>query len=104
MTKFLSCSRCRFWAVLTLLVAGFTTLFLTPVPVAAQDNSITIGVVLPTTGKESKPGQYQKEGIELAIKQINDKGGLSLKGKKYHIKEVFYDDGSDGAKSATLVE
>jgi len=27
-----------------------------------------------TTGSESKPGQYQKEGIELAIKQINDAG------------------------------
>ncbi|HKD13344.1 MAG TPA: amino acid ABC transporter substrate-binding protein, partial [Candidatus Angelobacter sp.] len=45
-----------------------------------------------------------KEGIELAIKQINDKGGITIKGKKYAIKEVFYDDGSDSAKSATLAE
>ena len=67
-------------------------------------NSITIGVILPTTGREGKPGTYQKEGIELAIKQINDKGGLSLKGKKYQIKEVFYDDSSDSAKSASLTE
>src|SRR5437016_1780709 len=104
MTKFLSCNHCRFGAVLTLLVAGFTALFFNPERAAAQGNTITIGVVLPITGKESKPGQYQKEGIELAIKQINDKGGISVKGKKYTIKEVFYDDGSDGAKSATLVE
>src|SRR6185437_9042979 len=34
-------------------------------------NAITVGVVLPITGREGKPGQYQKEGIELAIKQIN---------------------------------
>jgi len=72
--------------------------------VAAADDTISVGVVLPITGKEGKPGQYQKEGIELAIKQINDKGGVSIKGKKYKLKEVFYDDGSDGAKSATLVE
>jgi branched-chain amino acid transport system substrate-binding protein len=68
----------------------------------AQD--VTIGVVMPTTGREAKPGLYQKEGIELAIKQINDKGGLNVKGKKLHVKEVFYDDGSDSAKSASLAE
>jgi branched-chain amino acid transport system substrate-binding protein len=72
----------------------------------AADDEITVGVVLPTTGREGKPGQYQKEGIELAIKQINDKGGIFLKSqnKKLKIKEIFYDDGSDSAKSASLTE
>jgi branched-chain amino acid transport system substrate-binding protein len=72
----------------------------------AADDAITIGVVLPTTGREGKPGQYQKEGIELAIKQINDKGGIFIKSKnkKLPIKEIFYDDGSDSAKSASLTE
>src|SRR6185312_15338441 len=69
-------------------------------------NAITVGVVLPITGREGKPGQYQKEGIELAIKQINDAGGIMVKdkNKKLPVKEVFYDDGSDQAKSASLVE
>src|SRR6476620_12356454 len=70
----------------------------------AADDTIKIGVVLPTTGSESKPGQYQKEGIELAIKQINDAGGISVKGKKLKIEEVFYDDGTDSKKSASLTE
>ena len=83
--------------VLVLLSAGL------PPPAAAQD-SVTFGVVLPITGREGKPGQYQKEGVELAIKQINDKGGIQVKGKKLPVKEVFYDDGSDSAKSASLVE
>jgi len=80
------------------------------VPAAAQGASsgdaITVGVVMPITGREAKPGQYQKEGIELAIKQINDAGGIMVKdkGKKLLIKEVFYDDGSDSAKSAALAE
>jgi branched-chain amino acid transport system substrate-binding protein len=75
------------------------------VPALAQGgDTITIGVVLPTTGREGKPGTYQKEGIELAIKQINDKGGIKVKGKQLKIKEVFYDDGSDSAKSASLTE
>jgi len=67
---------------------------------------IAVGVVLPITGREAKPGQYQREGIELAIKQINDKGGVFVKDldKKLPLREVFYDDGSDQAKSAGLVE
>lgn len=71
---------------------------------AVADDTISIGVVLPITGREGKPGQYQKEGVELAIKKINDAGGVAVKGKKYQLKEVFYDDGSDSAKSATLAE
>jgi branched-chain amino acid transport system substrate-binding protein len=69
-------------------------------------DEIRVGVVLPITGREAKPGQYQREGIELAMKQINDGGGIIVKSKekKLPIKEIFYDDGSDQAKSAGLVE
>ena len=89
-------------AVLTLLVGSAGSLSAQ----AQSGDSITVGVVLPITGKEAQPGQYQKEGIELAIKQINDAGGIFVKdkGKKLPVKEVFYDDGSDSAKSASLTE
>src|ERR1700756_1710733 len=72
----------------------------------AAGRSITMGVVLPITGREAKPGQYQREGIELAIKQINQNGGIMLQesGKKLPVREVFYDDSSDQAKSAALTE
>ena len=74
-------------------------------PAPGQD-SINIGVVMPITGREAKAGQYQREGIDLAIKQINDAGGIMIKdkGKKLMVKEIFYDDGSDSAKSAALAE
>jgi branched-chain amino acid transport system substrate-binding protein len=87
-----------------IFVASFICLFCIA-DVSAQD-SITLGVVLPTTGGEAKAGQYQKEGIELAIKQINAKGGILVKekGKKLPIKEIFYDNGTDSAKAASLVE
>ncbi len=86
--------------VLALFVTSAGALFS-----VAQD-TINIGVVLPITGKEGRPGQYQKEGIDLAIKQINDSGGIMVKskGKKLQIKEVFYDDQSDSSKSASLTE
>jgi len=76
------------------------------VSTAWSQTEIKVGVILPTTGREAKPGQFQKEGIELAIKQINDQGGVMVRGlkKKVPIKEVFYDDGSDQGKSTSLVE
>jgi branched-chain amino acid transport system substrate-binding protein len=79
--------------------------FLLP-PAAPAQSDIPIGVVMPLTGREAKPGQYQKEGIELAIKQVNDSGGIYIKSlkKKLPIREVFYDDGSDSARSASLAE
>ena len=69
-------------------------------------NEIRVAVVMPITGREAKPGQNQSEGIELAIKQINDAGGIFVKskGKKLPIHEIFYDDASDQSKSAGLVE
>src|SRR5260370_29142221 len=68
--------------------------------------SIPVGVVLPITGREAKPGQYQKEGIEMAIQQVNQAGGVMVRslGKKLALREIFYDDGSDQAKSASLAE
>ena len=88
------------------LAFGIVTLCTGSSRAAAADETIKIGVVLPTTGSESKPGAYQKEGIELAIKQINDGGGIMVKskGKKLKIEEVFYDDGTDSKKSASLTE
>src|SRR5207237_1169975 len=72
----------------------------------AAESSIKVGVVLPITGREAKPGQYQREGIDLAIRQINQDGGVMVKelGQKLPIQEVFYDDSSDQAKSASLVD
>ena len=71
---------------------------------ASAQGEIKVGVILPITGREGKPGTYQREGIQLAMKQINDAGGLKVGNMKLPVKEVFYDDGSDSAKSAQLVE
>jgi branched-chain amino acid transport system substrate-binding protein len=91
---------------LAFLVAFLTVLGASTPAVALADDAVTIGIIMPTTGREAKPGQYQKEGVELAIKQLNDQGGIFVKerGKKLPVKEVFYDNGSDSAKAASLVE
>jgi len=80
--------------------AGFVLLGSSLAP--AQD--IKIGAVLPVTGKESKIGGAYKQATELAIKEVNDAGGLDVGGQKRKINLVLLDDTSDGAKSAQLVE
>src|SRR5882724_12469541 len=96
----------RHITMIALAFGGIITLCAGSGRAVAADDTINIGVVMPTTGSESKPGAYQKEGIELAIKQINDAGGIMVKskGKKLKINEIFYDDSSDSKKSASLVE
>ena len=72
--------------------------------VAAQDSEIRIGAVLPVTGKESKIGGAYKAATELAVKEVNDAGGLLVHGKKMKVDLRLLDDTSDAAKSAQLVE
>jgi len=86
------------------LLAAFALVLAGRSKKSAASEGIKSRVVLPTTGREGKPGTYQKEGIELAVKQINDAGGLQVGARKLPLKEVFYDDGSDSAKSAQLTE
>ncbi|MGC2321077.1 MAG: ABC transporter substrate-binding protein, partial [Terriglobales bacterium] len=83
-------------AAAVLLLAAFGFLVAASGEAAAQ-SEIKIGVIMPITGREGKPGTYQREGIQLAMKQINDAGGLQVGNKKLPVKEVFYDDGSDSA-------
>ena len=70
----------------------------------AADDEIRLGAVMPITGKESKIGGAYKAATELAVKEINDAGGLDVGGKKLKINLALLDDTSDGSKSAQLVE
>jgi branched-chain amino acid transport system substrate-binding protein len=87
--------------VLLLATIGAAVIGVSP---ALAQNEIKIGVVMPITGREAKPGTYQREGIDLAIKQINDAGGVQVGNRKLPLKEVFYDDTSDSGKSVQLVD
>jgi branched-chain amino acid transport system substrate-binding protein len=59
-------------ALLTLTIAGITTI--SGMSTAYAD--ISIGAILPLTGGSSENGVDQQRGIELAVKEINAKGGV----------------------------
>ncbi len=72
----------------------------------AAPSEIVIGAALPLTGEESRVGTYFKAAYELAVKEVNDQGGLYLKayGKKLPVRLIIYDDKTDAATSRDLYE
>ena len=66
---------------LTLLVATWGVL-----PCAAQD-TIQVGIVLPLTGEQAKFGEIEKLSFDLALEEINAKGGINGKKLEFVIED-----------------
>ncbi len=60
-------------------------------PVLAAD-TVKIGVMYSLTGPGSVLGVLQMEAAKLAIKEVNDAGGVNVGGKKMKLEGVFRDD------------
>jgi branched-chain amino acid transport system substrate-binding protein len=69
-------------------------------------NEIILGAALPLTGGQSREGGYVNKAYAMALKEINDAGGIMVKeyGKKIPIKLIIYDDKSDNTTSVQLYE
>ena len=61
---------------------------------------IKLGVIGPYTGPNAKPGQSMKQGVNLAVEEINKAGGV--KGRKLEV--LFEDDASVPAQSVSATE
>jgi branched-chain amino acid transport system substrate-binding protein len=76
---------------LIVLVTVFVLLGLVPgLPVAAAQNTVKIGVITSLTGSQAAFGGAHKNGYQIALDEINAKGGVL--GKKVELD--FYDDQS----------
>jgi len=53
---------------------------------------VTIGFFLPLTGAAAAEGNGVREGADLAAKEINDAGGISVGGRGVRIELVYEDD------------
>ena len=71
--------------------------------VRAQD-VITFGTALSLTGGVSTEGRLVKEGYDLYVKHINQRGGIRVGDKTYKVAIKYYDDESNAATSAKLYE
>ncbi len=69
-----------------------------------EGDTIILGSAISFTGKYSSNGINAKNGYDLAVKMINEKGGVKVAGKTYKLKVQYYDDESTPARTAQLLE
>ena len=69
-----------------------------------EGDTIVLGAAVSITGKYSTNGMNTKDGYDLAVKRINEMGGVKVGGKSYKLKIVYYDDESTPARGAQLTE
>ena len=67
-------------------------------------NEIVLGSAISLTGKYTTNGRHTKNGYDLAVNLINAKGGISVAGKNYKLRIIYYDDESTPAKAAQLAK
>ena len=65
-------------------------------------DTIKIGVNMELSGAAAGYGQQEKNGIELAVQEINAKGGVNVNGKKKKIKAIYRDNKSSTSTSASV--
>ena len=68
----------------------------------AAPTTIKIGLNVELTGSIPVVGESSKNAAELAVKEVNDAGGLDVGGTKYTI-ELLVEDNEDKAESAAAV-
>jgi len=69
-----------------------------------EGDTIVLGSAVSLTGKYSVNGKNTKDGYDLAVKRLNEMGGVKMGGKTYKLKIVYYDDESTPARGAQLAE
>ncbi len=69
-----------------------------------EGDTIVLGAALSLTGKYSTNGKHVKNGYDLAVKLINDRGGVKVGAKRYKISVRYYDDESTSVRGAQLAE
>jgi len=63
-----------------------------------------IGCAVALTGKFGKGGSLVKDAYTYWADYVNSKGGIKINGKRYKVKLIFYDDKSDPATGAKMID
>lgn len=91
--------------ILSFFVGLIVVISLTlPALAKVEGDTIILGAAVSLTGKYSTNGEHTKNGYNLAVKRINDMGGVNVGGKSYKFDIIYYDDESDSSRAAQLAE
>ena len=68
------------------------------------DDTIVLGAAVSLTGRYTTAGNHTRKGYDLAVRMINDRGGVRVAGRSYRLEILYYDDESTPARGAQLAE
>lgn len=90
------------WFGFVLVLVGI--LGISPATAKVEGDIIYLGAPISLTGKYSTNGKNTQDGYDLAVKRINEMGGVKVGSKSYKLRVVYYDDESTPARAAQLTE
>ena len=67
-------------------------------------DTIVLGAAVSLTGKYTTAGNHTRKGYDLAVKMINERGGVHVGERSYRLEVLYYDDESTPARGAQLAE
>jgi len=89
---------------LLLVLSIFFFLLASNFPAEAQREKFVFGSAIAHTGKFAREGTNLKRAYDFWADLINAQGGIEVKGKKFPVEIIYYDDKSDPATATKLME
>ncbi len=71
---------------------------------AAPQAVVRLGAVIPLTGRFASGGAQVRAGYELAVEDLNARGGVSVGGQRLRVELVVLDDESDPTRTVSRME
>jgi branched-chain amino acid transport system substrate-binding protein len=71
---------------------------------STKGDPIIFGSAVSLTGQQAKEGSLTKQGYDLWLDWINQRGGIEVKGVKHPVQILYQDDQSKADQSAILVQ
>ncbi|MDQ7829978.1 MAG: amino acid ABC transporter substrate-binding protein [Armatimonadota bacterium] len=91
--------------VVVLLLVAVVTLGLWPAGgAAAPAGAVRLGAVIPLTGRFASGGAQVRAGYEIAVEDINRRGGVRVGQQRLPLELVILDDESDPTKTVSRLE
>lgn len=90
----------KIWITVSIVIVLVLAIVLVTILTKKEPEEIKIGAILVLTGPNAKAGQSSKQGIDMAVEEMNISGGV--KGK--NLKVIYEDDGGEPQKSVSAVQ
>jgi branched-chain amino acid transport system substrate-binding protein len=97
-------SKGKILIALVVAVAAVGLVVASPAVAKVEGDTIVFGAAVSFTGKYSTNGKHTKNGYDLAVKRLNEMGGVKVGNKTYKVKIKYYDDESTPARAGQLAD